>query len=589
MSFITQSAVFPSYDLCSDEDLYFRLNERCLLQYGEVSRVVMHKGGVLSTDTYFNSVSVGKWKSLTGLTDLTLQLRFKGAVALKWSWHRTHNRQIVIGEAKLSSVDINQPVQIPVPQYERLSDGVISFELFALEDTEVAGFEYTTTMAPRRDVKLGITITHFNRQQYVIPAVRRLNQQLLANPRYADRVKLFVVDNSQNLAVEQMSGAQIIPNANLGGSGGFMRGLIHIQDSGEFTHGLFMDDDASNEIEAIRRTISLLEYAIDEKTAVSGAMLFEQYPAIQHENGAWFNGICCPRNSGFDMSELGNIVENEKLVQVDYGGWWFFAFPLKYVRHYTFPFFVRGDDIYFSLKNHFDIATLNGICSWQEDFAIKDGPLTSYLDTRGHLVHNLLGTFSGSRRGKSLRMIRNWFRRYALTYHYESANAVLDAVEDVMEGPDFWLENIDMRKRRSEILSCVKNEKLQDVSTDWNLEFRQVKKSPKKQLSRRLTLNGHLLPKMFFKKYNVALPKGFGGRINESFRCNKILCVDSLSQKGYVVEHDKRAFFSALRRYYKIRYRWWRNYDRLKVAYQAREQELTSRDFWLKQFETHNK
>ena len=368
-----------------------------------------------------------------------------------------------------------------------------------------------------------------------------------------------------------------------------MRGLIHIQDSGEFTHGLFMDDDASNEIEAIRRTISLLEYAIDEKTAVSGAMLFEQYPAIQHENGAWFNGICCPRNSGFDMSELGNIVENEKLVQVDYGGWWFFAFPLKYVRHYTFPFFVRGDDIYFSLKNHFDIATLNGICSWQEDFAIKDGPLTSYLDTRGHLVHNLLGTFSGSRRGKSLRMIRNWFRRYALTYHYESANAVLDAVEDVMEGPDFWLENIDMRKRRSEILSCVKNEKLQDVSTDWNLEFRQVKKSPKKQLSRRLTLNGHLLPKMFFKKYNVALPKGFGGRINESFRCNKILCVDSLSQKGYVVEHDKRAFFSTLRRYYKIRYRWWRNYDRLKVAYQAREQELTSRDFWLKQFETHNK
>ena len=368
-----------------------------------------------------------------------------------------------------------------------------------------------------------------------------------------------------------------------------MRGLIHIQDSGEFTHGLFMDDDASNEIEAIRRTISLLEYAIDEKTAVSGAMLFEQYPAIQHENGAWFNGICCPRNSGFDMSELGNIVENEKLVQVDYGGWWFFAFPLKYVRHYTFPFFVRGDDIYFSLKNHFDIATLNGICSWQEDFAIKDGPLTSYLDTRGHLVHNLLGTFSGSRRGKSLRMIRNWFRRYALTYHYESANAVLDAVEDVMEGPDFWLENIDMRKRRPEILSCVKNEKLQDVSTDWNLEFRQVKKSPKKQLSRRLTLNGHLLPKMFFKKYNVALPKGFGGRINESFRCNKIFCVDSLSQKGYVVEHDKRAFFSTLRRYYKIRYRWWRNYDRLKVAYQARERELTSRDFWLKQFETHNK
>lgn len=589
MSFILQSVVFPSYDLCGEESLYFKMNDRCALQSLGRSKVLMQQGGRLFTNTYFNTVSIGKWKSYTGLTDLTLNLSFQGRVVLKWWWYRSEERHLVIGESILSCDDASYPVSVPVPQYERLTDGVVGFELFALENSEIFDFDYRTTMQPRRQVRLGIVITHFNREQYVVPAVRRLNQQLLTDPSYADRVRLFVIDNSQNLTNAQMAGAKVIPNANLGGSGGFMRGLIHIQDSGEFTHGLFMDDDASNEIEAIRRTISLLEYAIDEKTAVSGAMLFEQYPAIQHENGAWFNGICCPRNSGFDMSELGNIVENEKLVQVDYGGWWFFAFPLKYVRHYTFPFFVRGDDIYFSLKNHFDIATLNGICSWQEDFAIKDGPLTSYLDTRGYLVHNLLGTFSGSRRGKSLRMIRNWFRRYALTYHYESANAVLDAVEDVMEGPDFWLENIDMRKRRSEILSCVKNEKLQDVSTDWNLEFRQVKKSPKKQLSRRLTLNGHLLPKMFFKKYNVALPKGFGGRINESFRCNKILCVDSLSQKGYVVEHDKRAFFSALRRYYKIRYRWWRNYDRLKVAYQARERELTSRDFWLKQFETHNK
>ena len=589
MSFILQSVVFPSYDLCGEESLYFKMNDRCALQSLGRSKVLMQQGGRLFTNTYFNTVSIGKWKSYTGLTDLTLNLSFQGRVVLKWWWYRSEERHLVIGESILSCDDASYPVSVPVPQYERLTDGVVGFELFALENSEIFDFDYRTTMQPRRQVRLGIVITHFNREQYVVPAVRRLNQQLLTDPSYADRVRLFVIDNSQNLTNAQMAGAKVIPNANLGGSGGFMRGLIHIQDSGEFTHGLFMDDDASNEIEAIRRTISLLEYAIDEKTAVSGAMLFEQYPAIQHENGAWFNGICCPRNSGFDMSELGNIVENEKLVQVDYGGWWFFAFPLKYVRHYTFPFFVRGDDSYFSLKNHFDIATLNGICSWQEDFAIKDGPLTSYLDTRGHLVHNLLGTFSGSRRGKSLRMIRNWFRRYALTYHYESANAVLDAVEDVMEGPDFWLENIDMRKRRSEILSCVKNEKLQDVSTDWNLEFRQVKKSPKKQLSRRLTLNGHLLPKMFFKKYNVALPKGFGGRINESFRCNKIFCVDSLSQKGYVVEHDKRAFFSTLRRYYKIRYRWWRNYDRLKVAYQAREQELTSRDFWLKQFETHNK
>ena len=589
MSFITQSAVFPSYDLCSDEDLYFRLNERCLLQYGEVSRVVMHKGGVLSTDTYFNSVSVGKWKSLTGLTDLTLQLRFKGAVALKWSWHRTHNRQIVIGEAKLSSVDINQPVQIPVPQYERLSDGVISFELFALEDTEVAGFEYTTTMAPRRDVKLGITITHFNRQQYVIPAVRRLNQQLLANPRYADRVKLFVVDNSQNLAVEQMSGAQIIPNANLGGSGGFMRGLIHIQDSGEFTHGLFMDDDASTEIEAIRRTIAILQYAKDEKTAVSGAMLFEHKPFIQYENAAWFNGVCHPRNTDLDLRDIGNVVENEKEVAVDYGGWWFFAFPLQTVEKYVFPFFVRGDDSFFCLTNSFSILTLNGIASWQDSFATKDSPYTVYLDTRYHLIHNLLGLFAGASRGKALRLMRSWFKRYTLSYHYESAQTMLDAVEDVVKGPEFWQKNVDMIARRSQIMARVQKEKMQDLSSDWENTFRLIESVRKRGLVSRGTLNGHLLPLSIFKNHNVALKKQFGGSVSDSFLIRKVLYVESRSQKGYVVEYNRKLFFKILLRYYCVCYRFWRDYYKLKKDYQSNLNGLISREFWLKQFETHNK
>lgn len=587
MSFITQSAVFPSYDLCSEEMLYFRKKGQCVLQLTEQSKIWMRQGSSLDTSTYFNSVSIGKWKSYAGLTDLALSLSFKGKVLLKWWWHRTEGRHLAIGESILSSDDARLSVSVSVPKYECLTDGVIGFELFALQDSEVFDFDYRTTMPPRREIKLGIIITHFNREQYVVPAVRRLNQQLLTDQHYADRVSLFVIDNSQNLINDRMVGAKIIPNANLGGSGGFMRGLIHIQDSGDFTHGLFMDDDASNEIEAIRRTITLLEYALDEKTAVSGAMLFEQYPTIQHENGAWFNGVCCPKNSGLDMSELDSIVENEKLVRVDYGGWWFFAFPLEHVRHYVFPFFVRGDDVYFGLKNHFNIVTLNGICSWQEDFAIKDGPLTSYLDIRSGVVHSLLGTFSAANRGKLLRSIRNGFKKYQWTYHYESAQTFLDAIEDVMKGPDFWLENVDMRRRRTEILSRVKNEKLKKI--DWGLEFRWSKKSPKKRLSRRLTLNGHLLPKLFFRKHNVAIPKGFGGRINESFRCKKMLCVDLLSQSGYVVEHDKRAFFSGLIRYYKLRYLLWRDYDQLKAAYRFREQELTSREFWLKQFDTHNK
>ena len=589
MNFLIQSSVFPSHDLCSEESLYFRLNDRCLLQYGEHSRVLMQKGGRLHTDTYFNSVSIGKWKNHTGLTDLTLQLHFKGAAVLKWMWHRTQNRHAVIGEVNLSSDDAGQAVQVQVPQYERLVDGVVSFELFALEDSEVLRFEYTTTMAPRREVKLGIAITHFNRQQYVIPAVRRLNQQLLTDPRYGDRVKLIVVDNSQNLTAEQMTGAQIIPNANLGGSGGFMRGLIHVQDSGEFTHCLFMDDDASNEIDAIRRTISLLQYVTDEDAAVTGAMFYEQVPFVQHENGAWFNGVCFPRNSGFDMRDINSCVENEVEEAVDYGGWWFFAFALKSVKEYVFPFFVRGDDTTFSIRNNFHIVTLNGICSWQEDFRMKDSPLTAYLDVRSNLAQSLIGLHPQASRGKALRLIRNGYKKYAWTYHYESAQALLDGVEDVMKGPEFWAQNADMKERRPQIMARINKEKMQVLPPDWKQKFHWVEKSQKKRLTRRLTLNGHLLPLFAFRKHNVSISKGYGGRINESFRCKKVLCVDLPSQKGYVVEHDKQKFFTGLMRYYRMRYRFWRDYNKLKVAYRSQLKDLTSREFWSKQFETHNK
>ena len=158
-----------------------------------------------------------------------------------------------------------------------------------------------------------------------------------------------------------------------------------------------------------------------------------------------------------------------------------------------------------------------------------------------------------------------------------------------MKGPDFWFQNVDMSQRRPQILKRVKNEKMQNLSEDWWQDFKWVEISPKKRLTRRLTLNGHLLPKFMFRKYNVAISKGFGGRINESFRCKKMLCIDALSQKGYVVKHDKSAFFSGLWRYCRLRYQLWRNYSKLKAEYQSREGDLTSREFWLKQFETHNK
>src|SRR5690606_19121749 len=134
-----------------------------------------------------------------------------------------------------------------------------------------------------------------------------------------------------------------------------------------------------------------------------------------------------------------------------YGGWWFFAFPLHDLRHLPFPFFVRGDDVSFSLANDLRIVTLPGVASVQESFTDKDSPLTWYLDLRSHLAHHL-SLPQMERSWKSLYKIVVWFYlRTVLRFHYDSLSAINLAVEDVLKGPSFFTQNADMAGRRKDL------------------------------------------------------------------------------------------------------------------------------------------
>ena len=56
------------------------------------------------------------------------------------------------------------------------------------------------------------------------------------------------------------------------------------------------------------------------------------------------------------------------------------------------------------------------------------------------------------------------------------------------------------------------------------------------------------------------------------------------TQKGFILEHDKKKFFSYLIRYTKAAFNLYKNYDSLKKEYQSSYDELTSTEFWKKQF-----
>ena len=573
-----QSIVFPYDGLCSENDLYFRVDDYPIYINNE-GRMKFSSSARASFDTYFNGLTINAWKENCTIDDLSLSLEGQGKFLLRIGLHRLGHatRYLLTKEVELEKFD---SVINPVTEWPALDAGILFFELTALSDAaELKSASWVTSTEPANDVKLGIVVTHFNRKEYVIPAIKRINDQLLKDESYAGRIDLIVVDNSQNISTDESEGAVIIPNKNLGGSGGFTRGFMHLSES-DYTHCLFMDDDASCEIESIRRAYNILSYSSSEKTAGAGALLRDIEPYRLFEKGAKFDGMCRPLKSGLDMRSVNDLILAEVCDQKpDYGGWWFFAFKISTVSKLAFPFFVRGDDIMFSMVNDFNIITMNGISCWGEDFALKSGPLPIYLDVRNHLVQQM--THLDSSLFEILKTGLKFFFSSAFSYNYATAKAVTEAIKDVVKGPGFWVDNIDTSEIRKKIGSLQPEEKLARINrSDYSVVYASPFENKGRRILRMITLNGFLLPGFLMKDQVVFQHKSFRGSFREVFRYKHVLYEYEPSGKGYVASYNRKLFFHALLDFGKALLALSFKHKALKKEYKRGVEDLTSREFW---------
>ena len=95
-------------------------------------------------------------------------------------------------------------------------------------------------------------------------------------------IVMRVVDNGRTLDTEKYNSeyVHIYPNQNVGGAGGFTRGIIESMDAEKKpTHIILMDDDVKILPESLIRTYSLLAIMKDEYDShfISGAMLFMEH------------------------------------------------------------------------------------------------------------------------------------------------------------------------------------------------------------------------------------------------------------------------------------------------------------------------
>ena len=425
--------------------------------------------------TYFNSLSCGKWRKYTNAGPMWLHIELAGdpcsieLVGIREEDVPPEMAPDPLGDPVASEIkcDISETPKGALVRFEGSSDftavevpvddeGLVlaGFNLHSKGATALRASYWFTVIDEKaiRPIKLALATTTFKKEQYVVPNIEAVKREVLeSDDAIVDAFHMYVVDNGSTLDAKTLSGdgVTVIPNANVGGAGGFARGMMaalegeDVPDGFGFTHVLLMDDDVTVFPESFKRTFNLLSLAREEyKDAfINGAMLQAHRPSAQFEDVAFVMKTGAYRRiKGYlFMDTLADVAMNEVLdVEVPgaYGAWWYSCIPVSAIKKngLPLPVFFRCDDVEYGMRCKPTYMTMNGICVWHDAFddrfrASVDGyqymrnfPIVMACSGNVNLTPHML---------RAARMTMLFVRSLG----YETAELILDGLEDYMKGP----------------------------------------------------------------------------------------------------------------------------------------------------------
>lgn len=584
---VLQRLLLPtSSGLGLPDSLYFASRHRVICDT-EAGTLELLPGGTVDLFSYFNAFDLGHWRQAVDVDTIGLCTRFSGELILTVELRRSKSGRSAIIERRIESVsDGESLLKVIFANHGAVKANEIASVVVSSERGGVVhSCDWFTTQQPVASRKVGIVITHFNRQQWVLPAVERFKRELLSDPSFSDACGLVVVDNSQNLELANAPGLVRVPSHNYGCSGGFAKGLSYLTESGEFTHAVFMDDDATCEIESIKRIINFYQFSNNERLAISGALFCEPRFDRIYEAGASWGSTWQPKFSGlrpFDRNLLKLTRGNRGAT---YGGWWCFGFPLHKQTKWPFPFFVRGDDVTFSLSNAFQITSPLGIACWAESFDGKDSAALKYVDARMHTMPPLV--FGTCGLVALLRILNKICMSCLESYRYAAAELFLHGVEDCLGSEHYWLENIDSLayRRRYADLFAEETYTVQETTSDL-VQRPKIRESLARKLLRYLTLGGHLAPQWVLPKTRVLTEKAWSVPNRDIFPHYRIRIHDALSGKSWDTERDIPRLLRILCRMLAVDLQLARAFLFHRDKYRRIYENLSTRESWERIFST---
>ena len=537
-------------------------------------KLYVDAGCTAAFDSYYNCMCYTKYRTYTTAENVELRVKVNGQAKASLCLFDG-------SEHVLSSKNTNENGEaVLYTDFESLSEeGFLYASVTAKTDCEILAAEYHTDACPA-ELHTAVVICTYRREDFV-----RRNLKLLSgmNSSFIDRI--FVIDNGRTLDAEELSDEliHVLPNKNLGGSGGFTRGIIEAVRSGA-THIMLMDDDISFYPESLERMNALVSLLRDEysESWFSAAMIALDAPFRQYEMGADWNGShAVVHHHDLDITDRRQLVYNLNDTNAQYGGWWTLLMPSGVTRAgLPLPLFIKFDDVEYGLRKSPDtkIITMNGAAVRHEAFDRKTSFVLDYYNLRNELIINSI--HCGLTAGKALKRFWKEILKECMLYRYDCCKLVFMAVDDFLQGADGFLVRDNEELNSALISSAPKMSSLSDIP-EWSESLRcdDTIKDNHITPAGALTLGGHLIPPPLMRGDITALPLSRTGAGN-IYKRRTVIQYQLGGDKGIVTRKSfgklmKRLAQAAAKSVVLIH-----RFKKAKASYSAQLDALTSFSYW---------
>ena len=443
----------PDYAPDGCESLYYRVTGGSLNKNGNCYD--LSDDTIVATNTYFNIFSSSKYAEYTKAENITFTSKVSGKMDICLHMCTSEKDEVV----ERVPVDSETPIEVSLKfnvkglsDKEKVTCHYVSFE--SKGSSKIHEFGSYSADVEQSDVRLALAICTFQREESVEKTVKTL-KNMISNPSYdSKQIDIFIIDNGRTLTEDICSESfiHLIPNRNLGGSGGFTRGMIEACEHGA-THVLLMDDDISLDPNTVYKTLNILKVLKEEHMDVFilGGMLDSNKPMMQYEAGSLYNGQFKKRKGELDLISEKSLMFNDLFEKTDYGAWWYLCMPTHICdNNLPLPFFIKMDDVEYGLRTMKDHIVMNGIGIWHESFDGKRNRIMEnyYHERNFRIVMSIYGL------KKYHFFIEFWHK---IIFHLssmdlEAINIYMRGIWDYTVGPKL-ISDVDEEKLHAEIQS----------------------------------------------------------------------------------------------------------------------------------------